>query len=75
MNFTISLQPSNSLSAILKNILELEEWTNRTQISASEPIGNYEGHKDIYQTSLYFKERCLQNVSIFVQIFNLYLAT
>jgi hypothetical protein len=30
-NFTFSLRPLNSILAILKNILKLEEWTNRNQ--------------------------------------------
>jgi hypothetical protein len=30
-NFTFSPRPSNSLLAILKNISDLEHWTNRNQ--------------------------------------------
>jgi hypothetical protein len=40
-NFSISQRPSNI--PILRNILELKQWTNGNQGPASEPIGNNEG--------------------------------
>jgi hypothetical protein len=41
--FTVSPRPSNSLLAILRNILELEEWTIGMKSLSSDSIGNDKG--------------------------------
>jgi hypothetical protein len=37
-NYIFSLQPLHSLLAVLKNILELEEWTNRNKEFSQQPV-------------------------------------
>ncbi len=74
------LQFLNRLTAVLKNTLELEQWTKRNQSLQSEPIGNDEKGKEIqYGRQISTKSQfsntvcfhLLLTLFLFVQIFEL----
>ncbi len=62
INFTFSPRPLSSLLAILKNILELEEWTKGIKSSASEIIESDRDRKE-------FQEMYLQSMVFFPYVF------